>query len=213
MRSILTVLSVGLAFSACALAGGKTVSPAVSPVAEVESEMPFYVGIGALMSSLTRDPCPCNPDGPNLDDHRYGVIARAGWNFHDYFGLEGRYLRTFGEKAFSKVEHYGLYLKPYYPLTEQSNIYALIGYGKTKVKYDNGIFNYNTNSRYCYVNENGFAYGLGFEYDFEKKSSLLSSERRERTWGAWIDFQHLLSNAGEVHTDLNVATVGLYVRF
>jgi hypothetical protein len=217
-------MSAGLILSINATAGGKGIAPAAVPVIPVATENPWplYVGVGALMTSLTRDPCPCNPNGPDLDDHRYGIATRIGWDFNNYFGIEGRYLKTFGSDVFSKTEHYGLYLKPQYHISEQSNVYALLGYGKTKVKYDNGVYNYNTNKKYCYVDENDIAYGVGFEYDFKKddKNPIYAFDRafdgqgdQETGWGLWVDFQRILTDGGYTHTDVNVVTAGITYDF
>ena len=191
------------------------VKPIVVPTI---NPMPLYIGLGAIAALIDRDPCPC---GRNLDDHRYGIVTRIGWDFNNYVGIEGRYLKTFGSDVFSKTEHYGLFLKPQYHVSKQSNVYALLGYGKTKVKYDSGVYNYN-NQEYYYVDENQFSYGVGFEYDFgsDKPSKDYIYDRgfdgqgdQEKNWGLWVDYQHLLDNAAITHTDVDVVTAGITYDF
>ena len=194
--------------------GGKAVAPAeavVAPIPETVSPIPLYVGLGLLVSLIDRDPCPCG--GGDLSDRRYGGILRVGYDFNNYFGIEARGLKTFGSRVFSKVKHYGLYLKPQYHVTEQSNVYGLLGYGKTTVDYTNGILS-------SHNPKNGIAYGVGFEYDFGKDESEGVYGRafdgqgdQEKGWGMWVDAQHLLSNAGPMHTDSNIITAGITYDF
>jgi len=197
-------------------AGGKAVAPAyavVTPIPVIETPIPLYIGIGALATSITRDPCSCTPNAGRFGDHRYGIVARIGADYNQYIGIEGRYLKTLGSNSFSDIEHYGLYLKPQYHMTYQTNVYGLIGYGRTTVDYTNGV-------RSSHNPENGFSYGLGFEYDFNAENQQATYNRlfdgqgnQEKGWGLWIDAQHLLSNAGFMHTDANVVTAGITYDF
>ena len=194
--------------------GGKAIAPAesvIAPIVEPIDPLPFYVGAGILATFIDRDPCPCG--GGDIQDHRYGGVIRAGYDFNQYIGLEARGLKTFGNDVFSEVTHYGVYVKPQYHISPQSNIYGLLGYGKTKVDYTNGILSSQTD-------ENSFAYGVGFEYDFGNDQSEGQYDRifdgqgdQEKGWGMWVDFQHLLGNAGAKHTDLNVFTAGITYDF
>jgi len=195
----------------------KLVVPAnaqVAPIPEVISPIPFYIGVGVIASFIHRDPCPCYPNGEDLDDLRYGWVARLGYDFNQYIGIEARALQTLGSDNFSDVKHYGLYLKPQYHITEQINIYTLLGYGRTTVDYTNGVISSQTK-------ENGFSYGVGFEYDFAKDTPKSGTYDRvfdgqgnqESGWGLWVDFQHLLNNAGAAHTDSNLITAGITYDF
>ncbi len=207
-----------IALSITSLAGGKAMSPVNSevvpivPPVPVISPWPIYVGLGLLAVGIERDPCPCAP-GDNIEDHRYGGIVRAGWDFNPYIGVEARALKTFGGTVFSETEHYGIYLKPQYHVTPQMNVYGLIGYGNTKIDYTNGVKSSTTD-------ENGLSYGAGIEYDFTADISEGTYSRmfdgqgdQEKGWGVWVDVQHLLSNAGAVHTDSNIITAGITYDF
>jgi len=204
-----------VATTSALMAGGK-IAPVITPVAPiVETPIdatPFYLGLGAMMTYIDRDPCPCTPDGPNLEDHRGGIIVRAGADYNQYIGLEARYLKTLGSNTFSETEHYGLYLKPQYHITQQANVYGLLGYGKTTVDYTNGVLHSSTS-------ESGVSYGIGVEYDLTKDERAYYDRPfdgqgdQEQGWGLWLDFQHLLNNAGQVHTDNNVVTGGITYDF
>ncbi len=210
MISALTVT----ALISTSFAGGKFIAPAVVPVVPIApmiNPLPIYVGLGLVAVNLERDPCACA--NTETDDLRYGSILRVGWDFNNYVGVEARVLKTLEDDAFSETTHYGLYLKPQYHLTTQMNAYALLGYANTTVDYTNGIQNSTTD-------ENGFSYGAGFEYDFGADESFGTYSRifdgqgdQENGWGMWVDVQHLLDDAGAVHTTSNILTVGVTYDF
>jgi OOP family OmpA-OmpF porin len=213
-KMIMKLLALSVLSTVLYAGGGKAVAPAeavVAPIPEVVSPIPWYVGLGVMASFINRDPCPCG--GGDLSDRRYGGIIRAGYDFNNYFGIEARALKTLESKAFSKVTHYGLYAKPQYHIVDQANIYALLGYGRTIVDYTNGIIS-------SHNPKNGFSYGVGLEYDFGKDKSEGTYDRafdgqgdQEEGWGMWIDAQHLLFNAGSMHTDSNIITAGITYDF
>jgi len=209
-----------IVFASCAvlavqsIAGGKAVAPAITPIAPIETTTvwPVYVGVGAIAAFVKRDPC-CAYAGKDIEDHRYGGILRGGLDFNQYIGVEARVLKTFGGKTFSKTEHYGLFLKPQYHITDQMNIYGLVGYGKTTVDYTNGL-------RSCHDTKNGFSYGVGMEYDLSRENRKGNFSRlfdgqgdQEEGWGVWLDFQHLLNNAWYMHTTDNIITGGITYDF
>jgi len=195
--------------------GGKAVVPPTAPVAPIAtiSPLPYYIGVGIIASSIQRDPCPCSPNGPDLKDHRYGAILRVGMDANQYIGVEARWLKTLESGVFSETTHYGLFLKPQYHIGNQSNIYGLLGYGKTKVDLTNGILS-------CNIEESGFSYGVGFEYDLTSDKSQGIYDRvfdgqgdQEKGWGLWIDYQRLFDNEGQYHLDTNILTFGITYDF
>lgn len=215
-KTMKQTLSLALLATLPAFAGGKYVAPVeaeVKPIPMVQFANPLYLGVGVVSTFIQRDPCPCYPTDPDIKDDQEGVVLRIGADYNQYIGLEGRYFKTLGEDVFSEVEHYGLYLKPQYPLSEKMNMYGLIGYGKTTVDYTNGnISSHNV--------ENSVGYGIGFEYDFTSETTTELFDRpfdgyanQERGWGVWVDVQHLLKDASSMHTDLNIVTVGVTYDF
>jgi len=214
MKKLLTVLTLGLMLiPSSIIAGGKYVSPAVAvvePIPVPQSPIPIYLGIGLAAAGVSRD-CPCST-GDRLKDMTYGVTIRAGWDINQYFGLEGRYIRASIEKDFSTVTHYGLYLKPQYPVTNQVNVYGLFGYGRTEVEgcsYTNGT-----------LTVDGISYGAGVEYDLTDDEDLGEYDRafdgqgdQEKGWGLWADFQHLLGDEGRWATNTNVGSAGVSYDF
>lgn len=196
------------------VAGGKATLPAVTPIVPIaiESPMPLYIGLGAVASFIERDPC-CDVGTSNIEDSRGGAIMRIGWDFNQYVGVEARALKTFGSDVFSETTHYGLFLKPQYHLVDSTNVYGLLGYGRTTVDYTNGLKS-SSNSA------NAFSYGVGFEYDFSKEESQKRYDRtfdnqgdQEKGWGLWVDYQHLLDNEWWMHTDNDIITAGITYDF
>ncbi len=216
MNKIIISTVTVLALACNTFAGGKFVAVAESevvpiPVPVMINPLPIYIGLGLVAVNLKRDPCACA--STETDDLRYGSILRTGWDFNNYVGVEARVLKTLENDAFSETTHYGLYLKPQYHVTPQMNVYALLGYGNTTVDYTNGIKSSTTD-------ENGFSYGAGFEYDFGADESLGTYGRtfdgqgdQEKGWGMWVDVQHLLNDAGAVHTTSNILTTGITYDF
>jgi OOP family OmpA-OmpF porin len=179
------------------------VVPAAVPAAtsvSVLDTVPFYLGLGAIVAMVDRDPCPCNPDGDNIEDHRYGMMMKAGWDYNQYVGLEARYLKTLESDSFSETTHYGIYVKPQYPLTPQFNVYGLLGYGQTKVEMDNGILK-------CKLDEGSFSYGAGMAYNFYDPST------EKEGWGVWLDYQSLLNDEGIYHLDSDIVSLGVHYNF
>ena len=196
-NKILASLMTATLLSTGAFAGGDImVEPnvVIEPV-EVEPvlEPVYYVGIGGVAAGLSRD-CSCKNSNKRIKDMTYGVILKAGAIITDYIGIEARYINSPIENDFSEVEHYGLYLKPQYPVNEEAKVYGLLGYGKTTVDYTFG-------KRSSTLSESGFSYGAGLEYALENNLGL------------WVDMQHIFSNEGTFDTDLNLGTLGVMYSF
>ena len=198
MKSIKIVqqLSMVMVLSMGSYAGGKLVTLALSPIVPiVVPSTPLYVGLGFVTAGLSRD-CPCDPRGPRINDMTYGGLVRAGWDYNRYIGLEVRGIWAKLEKDFSETTHFGLFVKPQYPLTKSINLYALAGVGKTTVDYSN---------ERCFkgsqLTKEGFSYGGGAEYAITD------------AWGLWIDYQHLLYNEGVFDSKSNIGTLGVRYTF
>jgi len=143
MIALLSVATMGVQL----YAGGDIAAPVYEP-APVEPQPVaktldpvYYVGGGLAVSGLSRD-CPCSSK-ERLKDMTYGVALRAGADVVDYLGIELRYLQTFMEKDFSDMVHYGIYLKPYYPVTNTATLYALLGLRKYEYIHQLDSLNFN----------------------------------------------------------------------
>jgi outer membrane receptor protein involved in Fe transport len=140
--------------------------PALATVAPRDN---FYVGLGV------------NAEQTNTHrfgkDRTLGATVKMGYDVSKYLGLELR-----GSKSFTKEDplthdySVGAYLKPQYPVTKELTLYGLVGYGETKVTYENelaeqGIANNETKQR-------GLSYGLGLDYMIDNSWSVFADASR-----------------------------------
>lgn len=85
------------------------------------------------------------------------ITALAGYKFHQYFAVEGRYTATLGDLRANNTDNnwdmsnIALYLKPQYAFN-QVTLYGLLGYGQ--VTFDDGSSH----------SEDGFQWGIGANF-------------------------------------------------
>ena len=180
---------------------GKNVEPAQSPVVAVPI-IPLYIGIGAAMGMVSND-CPCAVDNKRkYDTTNFGGLLRVGYDFNPYFGIEARFLRSQLSKQYATTTHYGIYAKPQYHITDAVNVYGLIGYGHTSVDC--------TDKKDPLYEGNGWSFGGGVEYDFTAGDGQGDAEEG---WGAFVDYQNILRDAGELTVRSNVISTGVTYDF
>lgn len=127
-KILLGVTAVG----AFAFGGGSEPLAAVSPIEDVmQDKTPIYIGLGAGAREIENF------------GHYFGTVL-AGYEFSEYFGLEGRYNLGSDHNAL------GGYFKAQYPM-EIFTPYLLAGFAH--FKYDNA-------SKESF---NGFSYGAGLD--------------------------------------------------
>jgi len=199
MKNKFAGVALSLFLSVTALYAGKNTEPAQSPIIPVD--LPIYIGIGGIWSTTSTD-CPCASGERLYDSSNYGGIVRLGYDFNPYFGIEARFLKSQFSKKFAETTHYGLYLKPQYHITEAMNVYALAGYGRTRI---------DTDCQSPLYEDNGFSFGAGMEYDFKS----LSNEQgdAETGWGMFADYQNLLWDEGPNNVRSNIFSVGITYDF
>jgi opacity protein-like surface antigen len=156
----------------------------------------FYAGIG-ITGSRYNPSCNC-PKGSAVDK-AIALLARVGYDFNQYIGIEARGMRTVAKEDGSSVTHAGLFLKPMYHITNFTNLYALIGTAKTKVKGD-----------LQKVDAEGLALGGGVEFDLSKdkpKEGIYSRKfdgegDQEKGLGLFLDYERLIvkDNAPKLDT-------------
>jgi len=95
-------------------------------------------------------------------DRQLGFTGRLGYDFMDYLGAELRGTYGFSKVAsnFKKFTQVGAYLKPNYDITDNINLYGLLGASKTNTA---GL---ETNT--------GFSYGAGLDYGITDKVSVFT---------------------------------------
>jgi len=181
-----------------------TVVPKEKPEADVS---PFYVGLGVVAARYDSS-CTSTVAGCDGIDKTAGLLLRGGYDFNPYFGVEARGISTFIKDDGGKIQHYGAFLKPMYPVSEALNVYGLLGYAKTK-----------TSGGLRVTDVSGLAYGIGLEYDLsddKKKDAKYEREfdglaDQEKGLGLFVDYEKLYykSNAPK----LDAISVGLTYDF
>ena len=202
-RNIILSVAALAATGTLVYAGGDIVpvyEPVVAPEAIQYDSVPVYLGVG-LNRGVYNNSC---KGGCTYEDVTGGVTLRAGYDFNEYVGAELRYLATFwgaDDLGGQKLQHVGLYIKPMMPINEQLNVYGLVGYGITQTTTGG-------NKNLAEVDDDGFAAGLGLEYDIDTQDA---EGALESGWGLFVDYQRLLIKSDV--PDMDVVSGGVTFDF
>jgi len=183
-------------------------TPQPVPVKPLENIVPLglYVGLGLVAAAY--DPkCSCT-GGEGSRDKTAGVVGRVGYDFNKFVGVEARGIRTNWKSDGGKIKHYGAFLKPMYPVTNDVNVYGLAGYAKTK-----------TEGSLRLTDAESFAWGAGVEYDLAKDVAKEGRYSRsfdgygdqEGGWGFFADYERLVQKSGS--PDLDTISAGITYDF
>ncbi len=189
MKNIVLSAVAVLAMSSFAVAGGD-IAPIEEPIVEevvvVENlDAGFYLGLGYSFLNATIDEelviGRTTLSRNALDESFSDIMIQAGYKFNAYVAIEGRYwfgldtsTRFFGDDRINSfdddvsVDAWGIYVKPMYPIGENFEVYALLGYGAADMTIDNlpGHAEYTTDSI------DGFSWGIGAEYEFSNNIAV-----------------------------------------
>lgn len=172
-KIVLSAVAVA-AMSTFAIAGGD-----ITPVVETEEVAPvvtdsgFYLGLAYGMSNLNADISINGFFDGDIDKGYNSLMLQAGYKVNQYVAVEGRYWFGFeesvtiaGDSIDASGDSWGIYVKPMYPVTEDFNVYALFGYASSEatVKVPGASD--------LSVDDNGFSWGLGAEYELNTNVSL-----------------------------------------
>ncbi len=180
----------------------------VEPIGVKRVATPVYIGVGFVAGRYLES---------NYEDVTYGSMLRVGYEFNQYLGLEARYIATFWDEGTlygQKLEHFGLFLKPMLIMSDNVNMYGLLGYGWTQTK--------TTEALNKAIDDKGFSAGIGIEYDLSTKRedydpSVYYPEGfdghadQEKGWGLFVDYQRLLIDSNI--PDLDVVSAGVTYDF
>jgi len=100
-------------------------------------------------------------------DRIFDASFRYGYMINRYLDLEA--MGTLQLLDNMDVEHafsYGLYLKPNYNITKETNLYTLIGYSKNSLIKNSKNFTNNETIQY------DFSYGVGVEFEYADDKSI-----------------------------------------
>jgi len=193
----LTLAIAAIATIAVSANAGKNLVPAqTEPVPVVNVPLGLYLGAGLTYS---HSECKCNDanikGGTKAKKYdTYGINLKAGYNFTDYLGIEAKYIYTpWGDD--NTLKHYGIYLKPSYSISNNIDIYALLGYGKIKCDTNN-------------VSAKGFAWGAGAEYTFNKKI-----DGKKDGLGVYIEYLRPLKKTGNKNITIDMINAGVSYNF
>jgi opacity protein-like surface antigen len=136
------------------------------------------------------------------------LMFQAGYQYNRYIAVEGRYSFGFNtdydagnivnpiQVYDGDVSHWGIYLKPMYPIGDFS-IYALLGYGEAML---DDILNGD-------AVDGGFQWGVGASYAFTENVSV------------FVDYVSLYNNTGfdwvvtKADIDVDTWTLGVSYKF
>jgi len=164
----------------------------------------FYAGLGI---SGTRYKPNCNCAG-NTDSKKAGVMARVGYDFNKYIGIEARGIATNLKSNGDGVQHAGLFVKPMVPVSDSTNIYGLVGVAKTKTK-----------GTMPKTNASSLALGVGIEVDVSSDTPKEGRYNRpfdgkgdqEKGLGVFADYERMVVKSGA--PDLDAVSAGITYDF
>ena len=197
MKNIVLSTVAVLAMSSFAIAGGDIVP---APVVEEVNDAGFYLGLAYSSLNITSDSNEVTkPWDQGYDKTWSDIMLKAGYKFNQYVAVEGRYWIGLDDttdipyiyqskgSVDSSVDSWGIYVKPMYPVTEDFDVYALLGYASTDMSAD--YLNVDT--------MDGFSWGIGVAYSFTENISV------------FVDYVSLYDDTNGYTTDLIPSYVGI----
>ncbi len=183
MPSLKKLVLLSATVSTLIIAGGN-----MSKIAEVAAETPvvdhygdYYMGIAYSYLNTSVDNYNVAPDGQVVPTADFkldanAVMLNAGYRFHEYIAVEGRYwngrgmdVSTDQDSLDIDVNAFGLYAKPMYPVTDALDIYILLGYGYATLDESIPFFSPDGS-----VEIYGFSWGLGASYLLTENLSVFT---------------------------------------
>jgi len=166
----------------------------------------FYAGLG-IAGAQYKSNCKsgCSKSGK---DKTVGVMARVGYDFNQYVGLEARGIRTNWKAGGGKVKHAGIFVKPMLPVNDAVNVYGLVGVAKTK-----------TEGHLQKTDAETLALGAGVEVDLSADRAKDGRYNRafdgkgdqEKGLGVFLDYERMVVKSGA--PDLDAVSAGVTYDF
>ncbi len=147
----------------------------------------FYLGAGysRINYDLTKT---TNTGGTRTtadrDTDHDALLILAGYKFNPYVALEGRYWAATDEdfrlsnglKREKTLDAWGIYLKPMYPVSEQFDVYGLLGYARMDTSFK--AFHRNGTVNDQDLTDNDFSWGLGLSFRLRNDIRLFAEYTR-----------------------------------
>jgi len=144
MKKIFMMMSI--LFASTLFAGGD-IAPVEAPAIVAPDASGFYLGTG--YSYTTAD---ASVGIISADDNLNTLALIAGYKVNEYIAVEGRYSMSNTGNMFSdfdtNYDTWAVYAKPMYPVTEELDVYALVGYAKSDFIDNDGGFSYGAGASY-----------------------------------------------------------------
>ena len=175
-------------------------------VAGTVSANGFYAGMGITATQYNTN---CNAACINGGtDKSEGVMVRAGYDFNQYVGIEARGLRTDFNLNGGQVKHAGIFVKPMLSVTDETNIYGLVGVAKTT-----------TSGGLQRTDAETLALGAGVEVDLTADTPKEGRYNRtfdgqgdqEKGIGVFIDYERMVVKSAA--PDLDAVSAGVTYDF
>jgi len=201
-KIVLSVWAVA-AMSSLGFAGGdmKDVEPAIEPVVAIEeAKSGFYAGLGLAAVSTRDAEISVDWGGTDRQDRLGNYSLLAGYDFNEYFAVEGRYTDSFTHDDQTHMSGWSLFAKPQYPVSEDFSVYALLGYGTVDL---HGVKGYLVD-----FDGSTFQWGLGGSYQVMENISLFA----DYTFPA-NDMDGSYQGSDAVKLDVDAFTVGVNYHF
>ena len=199
MKKSIVVLGSLIAMNSFAFAGGEIVPVSASPMGTADNSS-FYVGLG-FSGISTRDAASSlnffNDEAGQ--DRLVNITLQAGYDYNEYIAFEGRYTTTIARDDIVEMNGWSIFVKPQYPVTEDFNVYALLGFG--------GITLDPASLNYVDVDDNGFQWGLGASYEITENISVFADYTNLAN-----DMDGIYGN-GALQVDADALTLGLTYKF
>ena len=135
----------------------------VAPIVAAAEPLGLYLagGLTGITASYPHGDAPSFFSEKRDQDRQLGFTGRLGYDFMDYLGAELRGTYGFAKVDYNKYKQIGAYLKPNYDITNDLNLYGLVGASKSNHA---GIAPAST----------GLSYGAGLDYSFGNNISIFT---------------------------------------
>jgi len=182
----------------------EVVIPAPLPIKDINPSG-FYAALG-ISAARYKSNCDTDCKGSGTDKSA-GVMARVGYDFSKYIGIEARGIKT-NWKSDGGIKHAGLFIKPMVPVGDATNVYGLVGLAKTETK-----------GSLQKTDADGLALGLGVEVDLSTDTpkegrygrTFDGKGNQEKGLGVFMDYERMLVKSGA--PDLDAVSAGVTYDF
>ncbi len=97
-------------------------------------------------------------------DRQVGFTGKIGYDFMDYLGAELRGTYGLSKQTNNKFQQIGAYLKPNYNITDEFNLYGLLGASRANLN----------DTALSTATDTGLSYGIGVDYDVTDSISVFT---------------------------------------